>query len=301
MYKKMLVPLDGSERAQVALPYAARLARSLRLEVVLLNVCPENHREFVAWHRNYIELMVQTVEELLKEPHEGREPAGSGGVTVSGEVLVGEPAGRILSYSSEKGLDFILLGTYGESASKRMVMGSIVDKVLQASRVPIWLVPPGVPEDIVQDKWPRRTVLVPLDGSDLAEAVLPHVETLVRRRPEVVDVVLLLVCESTPTPSFYPPGVHLDTEEECYKCRMDGEQYLAGIAERLKGAGANVQSMVLVGNAADQIIDYAAKNRISVIVMATHGRAGVGMWTYGSVAERVLMGIKSPVLLVRPL
>lgn len=300
MYKRMLVPLDGSERAQVALPYALRLARRLRLQMVLLNVCPDNHREFVEWHRKYIELMVQTVKGMLEKDFGEGEAPGSQTVEVRGEVLVGDAAKRILEYSEDNAIDLLLMGTHGESGTRRWATGSIVDKVLQASRVPVWLVRAGVPEEIVRDLWPRRTILAPLDGSRLAESVLPHVETLIRRRPEVVDVVLLSVCESTPTPSFYPPGVRLDTEEEHYKCRMDGEQYLRGIAERLKGAGAGVRTLVVVGKAADQIIDYAAQNRIGVIVMTTHGGSGVGRWAYGSVAEKVLLGTTTPILLIRP-
>lgn len=300
MYKRILVPLDGSERAQVALPYAAGVARRLGLEIVVFNVCPENHREFIEWHRKYIELMVQTMRGLLEKAVDQKETRGTREIQVRGEVEVGDAAKRILEYSAGNAVDLILMGTHGESGTRRWAMGSIVDKVLQASKVPVWLVPAGVPEDIVHDRWPRRTILVPLDGSKLAESVLPHVETLVRRRPEVVDVVLLSVCESTPTPSFYPPGVRLDTEEECYKCRMDGEQYLAAIAERLKGAGANVRSLVVVGSAADQIVDYAAKNRVSVIAMTTHGSSGVGMWTYGSVADKVLVGTSTPLLIIRP-
>ncbi len=295
MYKKMLVPLDGSERAQVALPYATRLAGRLGLEIVLLNVCPDNHLEFIEWHREYIDLMVQKVNGMLEE----MGGKGAAAVAVRGDVVSGDPARRILEYSYGNGFDLILIGTHGESGTRRWAMGSIVDKVLQASKVPVWLVRAGVPEEIVHDLWPRRTILVPLDGSELAESVLPHVETLIKRKPEVVDVVLLSVCEATPVPSFYPADIRLDTEEECYRCRVDGERYLSAIAERLKGAGASVRSLVVVGKAADQIVDYASQNRVSVIVMTTHGASGSG-WTYGSVAERVLLGTTAPILLIRP-
>jgi nucleotide-binding universal stress UspA family protein len=180
-------------------------------------------------------------------------------------------------------------------------MGSVVDKVLQVSNVPVWLVRAGVPEEIVYDKWPRRTILVPLDGSKLAESALPHAEAIAKQRgAELVDIVLLSVYQRTPTPPFYPSGVCLETEEECYKRRLEIEQYLARIVERPKGTGVNVRSLVLVGNPADEIIDYATNNRFNIIVMTTHGSSGAGRWTYGSVAEKVLLGTSSPLLLVRP-
>lgn len=301
MYNRMLVPLDGSELAEVVLPYATGLARRLGLEIVLVNVCPDIQREFIEAHREYIERMVQIVKSQLKEAQEKKSTPKDRRIQVRGEVLIGDAAERILRYSAENGVDLILIATHGESGIRRWVMGSVVDKVLQVSRVPVWLVRAGVPEEIVYDKWPRRTILVPLDGSKLAESVLPHAEAIAKQRgAELVDIVLLSVCQRTPTPPFYPSGVCLETEEECYKRRLEIEQYLARILERLKGTGLNARSLVLVGDAADEIIDYATNNRFNIIVMTTHGSSGAGRWIYGSVAEKVLLGTSSPLLLVRP-
>jgi nucleotide-binding universal stress UspA family protein len=189
-------------------------------------------------------------------------------------------------------------------------MGSVADKVLRASKVPVWLVRAGIPEEIVYDKWPTRTMLVPLDGSKLAESVLPHVEAVAKQRgAELLDVVLLRVYEHPVIPSDYPRAMPLSWEEhveqEMVKARRESEQYLAGVEKRLKDVGLRVRSEVLAGktlwaNPADEIIDYANRNPFNLIVMTTHGRSGISRWAYGTVAEKVLLGASSPILMVRP-
>jgi len=167
------------------------------------------------------------------------------------------------------------------------------------------LVRAGIPEEIVYDKWPRVTILVPLDGSELAESVLPYVEALAKQRgAERVDVVLLRVCEPVIIAGdeySASPLVWRDyMEQEPIRRKQECEQYLIGVEKRLKDAGLTVCSMVLLGRPADQIIDYAKGSPFNLIAMATHGRSGLSRWAYGSVAEKVLLGVSSPVFLVRP-
>jgi len=175
----------------------------------------------------------------------------------------------------------------------------VVDKVLRVSKVPVWLVPAGIPVEIVYDERPRRTILVPLDGSELAEVVLPHVEALAKQRAaEPVDVVLLTVLEfQILSTSYY--GKRLQEQEEL-ECRKRAEQYLAGVEVRLMKRGLSVKSEVLQGKPADEIVDYVNRNSFNLIVMATHGLSGLARWTYGSVADKVLHGVSSPIFLVRP-
>lgn len=148
-------------------------------------------------------------------------------------------------------------------------------------------------------------MLVPLDGSELAELVIPHVEALAKQLgPKLVDVVLLRVCEPPVVSSDYPPTADLTWEEhqarEMARPTTVCEEYLAGVQERLESVGLRARSVVLKGKPADEITDYANKNLVNLIVMSTHGRSGIGRWAYGSVADRVLLGVSSPIFLVRP-
>jgi len=82
--------------------------------------------------------------------------------------------------------------------------------------------------------------------------------------------------------------------------KQASKEYLAGLEKGLKKSGLNVRSEVLVGKAAEEIIDYARKNPFNLIVMATHGRSGLGRLVYGSVARSVMLGVTSPMFLVKP-
>jgi nucleotide-binding universal stress UspA family protein len=306
MYKRMLVPLDGSELAEVVLPYAKELAGRLDLDMVFLHVCSAHESESLAMHRAYVERAAEIARLQSREVQAktGIQPEAKE-VEARGEVVVGHPAEEIVRYTDENDIDLILMATHGRSGIRHWVMGSVADKVLRASRVPIWLVQARIPEQIVHDKWPQRKILVPLDGSDLAESVLPHVEALAKQRgAELVDVVLLRVCEPPAISSDYPADMPLSWEEHVKQItdhvKQVSAQYLAGVEKRLTDAGLRVRSEVLMGKPADEIIDYTDKNPFSLIVIATHGLSGLSRWEYGSVANKVLHGVSSPIFLVRP-
>jgi len=304
----MLVPLDGSELAEVVFTYAKELAGKLNIDIVLLHVASPAAREFAPMHRAYIERAAEIMKRQARKVQEraGIQPAGKP-VEARGELVMGYPAEEILRYADENAIDLILMATHGRSGLRRWVMGNVADKVLRASKVPVWLVRAGIPDEIVYDKLPRKPILVPLDGSELAESVLPHVEALAKQRgAELVDVVLLRVCEPPATPSYSTPelpdaplnwGEY--TQQEVARCKQVAKEYLAKVGKQLKDSNINVRSEVLEGKPADEIVDYANKNPFNLIVMASHGRAGLSRWVYGSVAEYVLLGVSSPVLLVR--
>ncbi len=314
MYKKMLVPLDGSKLSEVVFPYAKELAGRLGLNVVLLHVHGPRERETVPLHRAYIERKADVIRRQSQKVQTKVGVSETGRtVQVRGELAEGYPADEILRYAKENDIDLILMATHGHSGIRRWVMGSVADRVLRASPVPVWLVRAGIPEGIVYDKWPRRTILVPLDGSKLAEGVLPHVEALAKQRgTELVEIVLLGVYEPVTALGYYPPSARFETlggavhvmpkdyaRGESARQKIIAEQYLAGVAQRLKDAGLKVCSEALSGEPAEVIVDYASNHPFNLIVMTTHARSGLSRWAYGSVAAKVLRGVSSPIFLVR--
>lgn len=147
-----------------------------------------------------------------------------------------------------------------------------------------------------------RKILVPLDGSKLSECVLPHVETLAKGC-EVKEIVLFRVCEPPVILADYPPSISATFEQNVERITSFSQKqcsmYLDDTEKKLKDEGFAVTSEAALGNAADLIVDYAAKNGVDLIVMASHGRSGVSKWAFGSVAEKVLRSTCIPVLLVR--
>ncbi len=308
MYQRMLVPLDGSGFAEVILPYVKELAGRLDLEVVLLHIArPEERGFYTPIHRAYIKETVDTIRRWSREVQRrsGLEP-GTKPVEVRRELVVGYPDEEILRYAETKDIDLILMATHGRTGIRHWALGAVVDKILRQAKVPIWLVRAGISDAVPYDEWPKMTLLVPLDGSELAETVLPHVEALTQQRGEDVEVVLVRVCEPPTMPSYYAPelsGVPLNwgqyVQQETALCKQTAKEYLVGVEKKLGDKNISVRSEILTGKASDAIIDYATKNPLSLIVMTTHGRTGLRRLVYGSVAESVLLGVSNPIVLVR--
>jgi len=141
-------------------------------------------------------------------------------------------------------------------------------------------------------------IMVPLDGSELAECVLPHVEGFIKGC-HVSNVVFVRVVE----PITAPVGnVYIGREEsrERESTRKSAvKDYLNQIVDRLKHEGTELYSEVLVGRVADSLADYTEKNDIDLILIATHGRSGVTRWVRGSIADKILRYSNVPVLMVR--
>jgi nucleotide-binding universal stress UspA family protein len=164
-------------------------------------------------------------------------------------------------------------------------------------------------------------VLVPLDGSDLAEAVLPYVEAICSRC-EPAEIILFQVLPppsgrsgfaARPTSDDFPtarmPDSAADLEtarHPIYRsqvlaaARAEVETSLARASRRMCDAGRSVRVDMAFGRPADEIVDYAEREGVELIVMSTHGRSGLTRWILGSVADKVLHATHLPVLLVRP-
>jgi nucleotide-binding universal stress UspA family protein len=140
-----------------------------------------------------------------------------------------------------------------------------------------------------------RRLLVPLDGSTLAEEALPHALNLARRSGG--ELVLLRVIVS-PYAIVAPDLVLAGTDPNLPELNQQAQQYLDALAVRLSG-DASVRAIVCEGPVAEAILEHAVALDVDLIVMSTHGRGGVSRWVYGSVAERVLQGSVCPVLLIR--
>jgi len=142
--------------------------------------------------------------------------------------------------------------------------------------------------------------MVPLDGSQLAECVLPHVEAIAIGCG-VPEVVLVRVLEHVDVQSDVDYTADKETRQLMDEGRKaKAEDYLSEIAGRVKFQGAKVNTTVLFGKAAEGLSDYAHENDVDLIVIATHGRSGVSRWIWGSVADRLLRSSRIPVLMVRP-
>lgn len=143
-----------------------------------------------------------------------------------------------------------------------------------------------------------QKIVVPVDGSELAECVIPHVETIARATQAVVELVEVIEPLKIPTRG----GIAL-SEEDLKQIELqtynEVQNYLAKITETLRSKDIEVHSKAIKGKAAESIVDYARSINADLIIMATHGRSGISRWVWGSVADRILHASHTPVLLIR--
>ena len=143
-----------------------------------------------------------------------------------------------------------------------------------------------------------QKILVPLDGSELAECVLGHVDALARGC-QAKSVVFIRVVE----PIRQTGGEYMMDQDQVKKIesesKQDAGEYLKKISAKVSLGGAVVKTEVISGRPAEILAEYATKNQVDLIVIATHGRSGVSRWVWGSVADRILRSACIPVLMVR--
>ncbi len=304
MYSKILAPLDGSGIAECILPHVEAIAtKNDAVDVTFLYVVeplntPLTDPEF----KSLIESKAKSAaDRYLKELIRGlsyKERA-------HGKVILGKAADSILDYSAESKMDLIIMASHGLSGIRRWVRGSVADKVLHESRIPVLRIRANAPRTAFYTEGQRMTVLVPLDGSELAEVKLNHVRELAEQfGAQSLDIVLLRVCELFSQPHLhYPPPMPLSWEEslkyETKRCKEICLTYLNGVRKRLRKDGLSVRLAVPVGNPAEVIVEYVSKNPVNLILLATHGLTGLGQWAFGSVANKVIKGTSTPVFLIR--
>jgi nucleotide-binding universal stress UspA family protein len=140
-----------------------------------------------------------------------------------------------------------------------------------------------------------QKVLVPLDGSDLAECALPHVKKMVKEG-FIKDIIILTVIDIHPSALLEGADTTV-----IYKAQMhNSREYMNKVQAQFRAEGIEVKTEILQGSAAQVISDYANEKKVELVVIATHGYSGVKRLMFGSVAFRVLHDSHVPVLLIRP-
>lgn len=143
-----------------------------------------------------------------------------------------------------------------------------------------------------------QKIMIPLDGSKLAECVLPYAEEIARG----CGAELRLVRVVEPLHLYEGRESGISPEErrriEAESMQVAGN-YLRQIAEQLEGKGIKVRTEVLMGKATDQLDNYANSNEVDLVIIASHGRSGISRWVWGSVADRMLRSLCMPVMMIR--
>jgi len=299
MVARILVPLDGSDTAEQAIPCAAMLAGGLPAEMVLFRAVAIEPDAQDALGRAGVkaasllpQLATEAEDYLRGQVHELR----ARGLTAQYAFREGPAPEAILDYATS-GIDYIVMAPHGYSGFRRWTHGSVAERVLQAAPVPLFLMRAceagraGTHEAIL-----CRRILVPLDGSRLAEGILPVVSAVARAldsRIILFQVPIAYVSSSMTGDWYLPIQGALETAEK------DAQTYLDRLAGQLAEEGLAATTALSVGSVAACIVEYAEAHDVDLIAMCTHGRTGLARWALGSVADRVLRAGTTPLLLVR--
>jgi nucleotide-binding universal stress UspA family protein len=364
MYTKILVPLDGSDLASAVLPHVRELVHCTHAGIVLLCVVPESAFGVDGWtegqlerreafrdsdvlpsvaERRETEVAMNTARSIAPDALD-REVAAyrfldtivgnleRSGIHAQPRVKIAAPAEAILDVADEEGVDLIAMSTHGRSGIGRFMLGSVADRVVHHARVPVLLVRS---KDVGDQKSAApityKKILVPLDGSDLANTVLPYaremalctgaevllLQAITEPGFEVAETELMFAAGGiTPSPESLneDPGEVAAGRSRRQATARTGSGFarqieyateaaqsnLSAAAAALTGAGIRVETEVQVGRPAAVILDVATSSGADMIAMATHGRSGIRRFLMGSVADRVVRHAHTPVLLVRP-
>lgn len=293
MYKRILVPLDGSDLSQQSLPYAQYIAEKAGASLDIIQVIEVSTARLPrtvdagphGQHSISDEHLGQSLETIAAGLRESI-------VSVRTLIIEGLPAEAILNEAARVEGTLIVMTTHGRSGLSRLWLGSVADKVVRQAVSPVLVVTPtdhGQPRDAFQ--FPGSIVLT-LDGSELAEKAMPHAVGL--STTLMLGLTLLRVVD--------PLGTSSDASTHAAhvaQLQREAKAYLQQIAARLMKEGvSSVSHVVATGYPALAILDSLSASGEQLVVMATHGRSGIGRLLLGSVTDRVIRNAQGPVLVV---
>lgn len=310
--RAILVPLDGSALAETALPTALALARrspGTRLDAVVVLATPPaaipaagapvTDRRFdhdlYAETEQYAATMRQRLAALAPD------------LTPALTLLYGDPAERIAHFAREGDYDVIVMTTHGRTGLSRAWLGSVADGVLRLSHVPVLLLRDAAAAT------PREgegvplyaDVIVPFDDGRVSEEILPDAVAVAGTSARFHLIHVVVPPRWLPPPSaleIVTAGESLAPDPgDLYQGRDAALRRLEGIAEQLRARGLEVHVHVPVhANPAEAILECARERHASLIAMTTHGRRTPGRLLLGSVADKVVRGAATPVLVRVP-
>jgi nucleotide-binding universal stress UspA family protein len=289
MVRTILVALDGSPAAESVLPYAQTIARATRARLILLAAVHEGE----GWREGsddgprgaqaYLDSIRERMAPTIEAPIEAR-------------VVDAPPAQAILDAAHETSVDLIAMTMHGRTGLKEWLLGGTATKVIHASRRPVLVVRPA-DGDSAQQAPVLETVLVPLDVSELSHSAVPLAEGLAKALDASVVVMHAVVPPALVYPGTEPVAMPQTVLDEI---EASAHAFVRSAADELSAKGLRAKPLVLVGPAAEAILEAAEAESAGLIVMSTHGRSGVERLLLGSVAEAVVRRSNAPVTLVPP-
>jgi nucleotide-binding universal stress UspA family protein len=295
MLEKVIVPLDGSSTAEVALPYAEEFVARTGDELILLFVKEANDYRSENILQAYLDNMAQKARDKATEkartlPNQSL----STDFIIKTKILTGNPADEIINFAeSEKG-SRIIMATHGQSGTgTRWALGSVANKVVRASSHPITLIRTQHDKPEIHAKGVLHSIVATVDGTKAGEAALPYVKDIAIKLKAEVTFLTVLGKELV---SYKMIEIPISDER-----REAAKEYLQKLVDEFTRAGISAKYVIEVtrGDIAGEIVEYTQKHYIDLIVMAAQGHTGWKYWGIGSVTRKVIDEGNAPVMIVK--
>ena len=291
----IVVPLDGSELSERALPYATSFANALRARILLVTVWEGADHGLTKLLPGVAEDLSSAAQRYYKQYLAGAaEKLRGTDLVIDTEVLTGYPSDEIARIVEQRKARLLVLASHGRSGLGRWWYGSVTGDLVRRAPVSTLVIGPKVLEEDARAVAPRR-LLVPLDGSELSEAALAPAQELAQKFGAEIVLAQVLSWAGQAHLFDVPPTTVAEIDRQATEA---AEECLAKTATHLAGA-TPVKTVVLHGLPAETLVDLVAREGIDLVVMTSHGRGGLTRAALGSVADRMLH-CQAPVLLVRP-
>ncbi len=298
MFAHILVPLDGSSLAECVLPHAVLMNRATAAKITLLRVVEQTEMGGRTRSIDLMEWQFSKAEAgaYLKEVT-GR--FGAVGISPDQVLLEGQPALRVIDYAHANQVDLIVLSSHGRSGLSGWNVSSEVQRILWRARLSILLVPAYQPASSDLTGLRYRRILVPLDGSQRAECVLPLVMALAKEQGS--QVLLAHVVQRPELPRRAPASREDQAlaDQLTERNRLEAAKYIEELRSRLP---FSVSTHLLVSEHVAAALNLlAAQEKVDLLVISAHGYSGGTQWPYGSLAMSFIAYGSSPLLIVQDL
>jgi nucleotide-binding universal stress UspA family protein len=295
MFDKILLPLDGSELSESAIPYVRDLAARLKAEVRLLHVCPPGHQNLVRMHSIYLNYVAESLKKEIKDLW-GIEIPGLQAEVITGE----EPARAISEYVQKNSINLVVMTTRGASGIRALTIGSVADKVVRGLGIPTLLIRINGKTPVPQKKGLIQRILVPLDSSEASKIAVPYAVDFARKLQASITLFSMAETIYARNLDGMNAGVGVNWDEIDAATLKYLEEYLQSIENEVKSQGVAVEHVTKLGiDAASEILELEKKIPIDLIIMATRGRSPVARWAFGSTAEKILREGQIPLMVIR--
>jgi nucleotide-binding universal stress UspA family protein len=300
----VLAPVDGSKRSLRAVPWAAKLAGPSGTVVLVRVVPPQPAYAETLFSLIGAEENVQGIQDAwtrIAEADMDEAAALLSGFDVTVERILadGEPDEEIVAAATRRGVEMIAMASHGRGAVGRAIFGSVADRVARTATVPILIL--RTPEEDADQSVVVSRIVVPLDGSQIAERALPVASDLAKQIAVPVHVVRAVDAASTlpMAPGVFGavPAVSADVTDQIWQeAESEAQSTVTAAVSRLQAEGVDASGGILNGSPFFAISEATQPG--DLLILTSHGRGGVRRWLLGSVAEKLVREADAPVLLV---